>query len=686
MKVLMISEKDAANFSLAAIERAFKEKYHKVDIYAPFVSLNVLRMFDKEILVKSINDLTEEAIKDYDIVFTSVLAMVELRRKNLLHEKKFIFTYDFLIHGEIVIGGDFNFAPSLYNTTGPYYSEFEFAKMGIGEPRFDSLVYSESSSSNIILFIDSGHYPFGLKAKNILAKLLLSICEKFPDYELRIAPRYLPTDEVVTHLNKLHIFKIIEEKTSGKLPSNLKMLNEHTDIMESINQCKTVICMYTTSYISALVAKKGLIIIEGLPNEDVYDIREKRFMQTREGMKGSRALVHYSEVLEYLPNGIHAPHNHVSKELTNTRHVAEKIVSVTEYIFGEYLKKGVFPDKRFYEYENYKDNMVARENADWEMIISERLENTLKQRLLGKFQSRINAQLNLDKLIYYVESIKINNRLSKDIFDTAFNDMRYISAEILIDNHKVLEQDDIDFGILLEAYIITQRYDCIKQLRARNLGAYYFFRGKVAADEGDKMFAQQLYTKYISISHGRAFTKEISDLSQYRAEASIYLVELYLDQNDYATAKYYLNLYEIYSRKKNARFSRLIARGEAYRLLHEKWENIKGSGSSDLIVDRVRDGSIMIYGAGTITEHLVLTTAGLKQKIKVLIDQNSADGERFGFPLISPEQIVNYPDIKTILVTVPHAFEQIRSILMSIRNDLEIISISDLVDLEKDEL
>jgi hypothetical protein len=685
LNILMISERDAGNQSLAVIARAFREKGHVVAIYAVFVSEYVLRMFDEMEKIKCIDDLSNEVINQYDVIFTSALIMEELRAKGVLYQKKYIFTYDYLIHGEAVNGGDFNFAPSLYNTTGPYYSELKYPKMGIGEPRFDNLIKS-NVGSNVLLFIDSGHYPYSEKGKEEVANLLLAICRKFPEYELCIAPRYLPNDKIVTHLNTMHLYDVLEKQSKGKLPANLNLTKHHVDLMELINRSKTVLCMYTTAYISALVAQKGLIIIDGLPNEDALEIRHKRYLQIREGMKGSGALVDYKQVLDYLPEGIQAPDSHVQKELTNIHLVAEKIVTVSDHIFRNFIKKGIFPQNINYEYDEFPNNIIARKNAIWETIISDRLENTIKKILLRRVQARVHGNICLDTLLFYVQSLKHNNLLSIEAFGQAYNNFINISAEILINNYKILEEDDIDFGILLESYYIKKRYNCIKKVKERNLGSYYFFRGKVAVEDDEKLLAQQLFLKYLSISHGRAFLKEISDLPQYRAEASIYLVDMYLDQNDYATAKYYLNLYEIYSRKKNARFSSLIARGEAYNLLHEKWENIKGSGNTDLIVDRVRDGSIMIYGAGTITENLVLNTAGLKHKIKVLIDQNSADGERFGFPLISPEQIVNYTDIKTILVTVPHAFEQIRNILMSIRNDLEIISISDLVDLEKDEL
>ena len=71
----MISEKDAANTSLNVIAKAFREEGHKVSIYAPFGSDNVLREFkasNQEI--HNFAELTEEVVSDFDVIFSSVFS------------------------------------------------------------------------------------------------------------------------------------------------------------------------------------------------------------------------------------------------------------------------------------------------------------------------------------------------------------------------------------------------------------------------------------------------------------------------------------------------------------------------------------------------------------------------------------------------------------------------------------
>jgi len=91
-------------------------------------------------------------------------------------------------------------------------------------------------------------------------------------------------------------------------------------------------------------------------------------------------------------------------------------------------------------------------------------------------------------------------------------------------------------------------------------------------------------------------------------------------------------------------------------------------------------GYLMVYGAGSITENLIITTENLYKKVKCLIDAYCDDDAKFGLPVIRTEHINNFPDINTVLVTVPHAFEQIKSNLKNIRNDINVLSISDLLE------
>ena len=86
----MITEKDSANVSLAKIANAFLKKSHEVIIYALYYEKSVLRFFDKRILRFPLDDLTEDMIHTFDIVFASSVANSGLINKNLLSLHKII--------------------------------------------------------------------------------------------------------------------------------------------------------------------------------------------------------------------------------------------------------------------------------------------------------------------------------------------------------------------------------------------------------------------------------------------------------------------------------------------------------------------------------------------------------------------------------------------------------------------
>ena len=194
MKILMITEKDAANVSLARISDSFLNNGNEIVIYAPYFAENVLKFFDKRIPRFPLSDLSDDLVSSCDIIFASSLVSYWMADKNLLSIKKPIFTQNYLINQQLQWGGDICFVPSLATTLTDYDQYLYYSKIEIGEPKYDHVSLT-SPDTKIFLFIDSGHYPFGKKGKKELARTLLDICKTFPDYELWIKPRFLPGDQ-----------------------------------------------------------------------------------------------------------------------------------------------------------------------------------------------------------------------------------------------------------------------------------------------------------------------------------------------------------------------------------------------------------------------------------------------------------------------------------------------------------
>lgn len=542
MNFLFIAEKDAANASLGEIIKELKRRGHYIKIYAPFFSENVLRFFCVDENVCLISELIRKDIEDCDIIFASVTSSAFIASCGLFFERKPIFIQNYLIDRQVGWEGDICFVPSLESVKTAYDSVMNFARVGIGEPKYDNKGVT-NCKENRLLFIDSGHYPFGRRAKQELAKTLLHICKEFPTYELWIKPRFLPQDKVVTHMQGLHLYEVIEELTAGKIPPNLIMLKEHYDLKEMINQSHTVLCMHTTAFVGACVADKGLVVLDGLPNEDTYDIREKVFGRIRETLLETGAVIHYTKVDEILPHGIKCSREYLKKILAETSDVAIKICEVTEYLYNAYYAKGKFPTINELSYENIEKCVTENKEMTWEKRIKERCKNYLMFRMLTQIDYRVKTELNVcmlyEKIRYFMENMKSLNQVNFENLIKAANVAR---DDCIICNADEMMNDTIDQGVLLNALYCRGRYDEIKRFENTEIGAYHMFRGFVAIeDEDDIGLAIAELEKYMKISLERVFVKEISDMSNNKMKAFYVLISLLCKQREKEKAQYYFN-------------------------------------------------------------------------------------------------------------------------------------------------
>lgn len=545
MKILMITEKDSANVSLARIADAFVKSGHKVIIYALYYEKNVLRFFDERIQKFPLGELTEDAASTFDIVFASSTAQNGLINKNLLLLHKPIFTQNYLIDKQVQWGGDFCFVPSLFSTATEYDKYLNYSKIEIGEPKYDS-VRSSYIDHKRFLFIDSGHYPFGSEGKRELAKTLLDICESFSDYELWIKPRFLPEDQVITHKNSIQLYDIIENESGGKIPKNLIMLREHRDLSELIEQSRTILCMYTTAFVGAYALGKGLVVLDGLPNEDVYDVRWKTFHRIRDNMAGSGAVVDYRKVKEVLPQGIKCPESYFRYLLAEKENTADKIREVVEYIYGEYYRTQKFPQICECAYQNYKKMLRIDVNLDWDKVICNRYAGCLLQRMLSLIDYHVNASLNVSSLFEHIEKIKKAEYHTDNIFKQMTKNVYQYRDECIVKNKEAMMADDIDSGILLNAFYNLKQYDEIVNFSKKSIGAYYLFRAFVEYEKGKNETVIIDLKQYMQLSLHRAYIKEISDMSNNRFKAFYILIKCLSESGKKQEALYYFKKMDTY--------------------------------------------------------------------------------------------------------------------------------------------
>lgn len=671
MKILMITLRDGQNMSLAKIADAFLRRGHEITIYAPFYAENALKFFDKRIPKFPLEDLTKDIAAGCDIIFAASAALIFSTGNSILSVHKPIITYNFSIGGNETYGGDFCFVPSLPTTETEYDKYIDCPRIGIGEPKFDRMVQKDTDAKRF-LFIDSGHYPFGTEGKRELARTILDICQSFPDYELWIKPRFLPGDELITHKNNLHLYNVIQEEAGEQIPKNLVMLTEHRDLMELIERCCTVLCMFTSAFPGAFVSGKGLVVLDHLPSEDIYDVRQRIFDRIRRIMLGSGAVIDYKRVKEFLPEGVKCSDEYFRYLLTEKENTADKVCEVTEWLFDTFYKQQTFPKGCQCDYKDYKDSIREDEGMTWDKAISNRYANIVLETML-KLRYYVKAKLDVTTLVKRVDEVRQNGYISEADFKRLCDNPYVYRNECLIENKNNLLEDDIDCGILLNAYYYFKKYDEIINFPRQNIGAFYLYRGLVADEQGDKELAIFNLEKYMSLSLGRAYVKEISDLPELRVEACYLLIVYWMEEGDAEKARYYLKkLKEPDDERKKK-----IITTPGWKQLYDSYvhwaEGIVNHYAS--IKKEFSDKPVLIYGAGLTGKKIVPL---LKDRIVAFVDKYSHAQELYQIPVIRPDKINDFKDVHIILVTVLNGFESIKKDLLDIRSDLVIFSINDL--------
>lgn len=679
MKILMITEKDAANASLARIADAFIARGHEVTVYAPYYTSSVLMFFNERIEKHPFSELTLEKAKQFDVVFTATVSVAYLNREDLLSLSKPIFTHNYLIDKQVSWGGDICFVPSYRTVASKYDNHFKYSRVGIGEPKYDSKCDKRKDNKRF-LFIDSGHYPFSNVGKQELAKTLVSICKKHPDYELWIKPRFLPGDKVLTHRNSVHLYDVIRNVSDNNVPTNMIMLEEHRDLQELIEESHTIICMYTTAFVGSYVAGKGLVVLENIPTEDVYDVRLKNFERIRENMEMSGALIDYHDVNDLLPDGHKCSKEYMDFLLDEKESSAKKICEVVEYLYANFYSKNLFPKIEYCTYKDFREIFTVDEKMTWDKLVDIRYTNYILFRMLILIDFHVKGRLDVSSILEKMKELEGSSDF--DRFENMVKNIYRYRDECLVANKDIMLKDDIDAGILLNAYYLLRKYDEIKQFPKKDLGAYHLFRAFVASEvEKDIPKVKAELKQYFDMTTGREFIKEISDMSNNKMKAYQMLISILVQEENYEEAKIYLQAMEAAYKEIYlvSDYSEPIAdsiQGQRYSYIH--WMNGKVYGKDSVLHEILPDERILVYGAGVISKQILLKHDLVKEKVAAFIDSYTQAVEIGGIPIIRLNELEGYGDIKTIIVAVPHQYEAIKKEILERKTDIRVLSVNEL--------
>ena len=523
MNILVIASVDATNLSIQNVVREFIERGHKVDVYGRFMDYKSIRMFSELGLeVKPVTQLSKATVKKYDVAFCGTDAMNILRWYDI-----YVFNYNFIfINSWPTEGSDFMF--TICNER-PMRCHEDCATMPVGNPKNDTRTFMRTNEKQI-LYIDAGHTPFGTVGKQRVARMLLEASERFPEYQIVVKPRWLLSDKRNrTHWNKDHIYALLNELADGKLPPNLVLLDRHRDLQELIDESVSVITTSYSCYLDAALRSKGVLIVGGLDSEDKYEVRknvlEKQHIDLAED---TGCLVDVSEICDYLPYGKMCSEAHLEKLIPYRTGASERIVDVMEWVYENYLSKGLFPEIKPYSYETYRETMCADPAVDFTVLKQKRLRNAIINST--RTFDWVDADINWDRYFETLEKTYRDIPLNEEGFWTLNAQMEDLRKEILIANQSKLMDDPLNQALVFQAYYDLKLYDAISDFPEQDVLAwspYYYYMGFIEFDRGATDSGLLYISKYFQEVNGRDFEKYYQDTIGFYRKAIMGFGEKY---------------------------------------------------------------------------------------------------------------------------------------------------------------
>lgn len=306
LHALFISAFDSTNYVFVNIIKELRKRGHKFTVVVRDEDdfINTKMYINEGIPFIAADSFEMQQLNNIDFVFSAPLryGVYNKLMEKIQEQKKFIITFANLFSSIVM-----RVKPDLCFCIGQGKID-EFKKYGlkyncvaIGNPQYDTLIeakkngtYAPKEEIKKVLIIDQGGYPFGVEGKTILGNLISKIAKSNPDMEFTIKPRYLP-DESGRQLHKLseHLYDYIPE-----VPDNLILLKEPTILEELILGFDAAMTTWSTAFLDAAVLDMPTILIDGIPSQDIFDVRLQRVEEAYGVLRESGCVQDYHDLMD----------------------------------------------------------------------------------------------------------------------------------------------------------------------------------------------------------------------------------------------------------------------------------------------------------------------------------------------------------------------------------------------------
>lgn len=559
-RILIILGKDVHNKSTHRIYKECQKRGFKIEIYSTDMNDNHALLFNNDnVEIKDIRLISDDDINKCDYIFSAVPLF---GYPIFLRAHKYIFLNPSTHFDEAYFSGDFIFTVRdldvpLIEGEKMAIEELNYRKslpaMATGGPQFFEKE-KRDNKAGVILFVDAGHYPFGTKKE--LANYIVEIALYCSDYELRIKPRYLPTDISTTHVNKENLISYLDEMND--LPPNIKIIREHTDLSDELEQVELVICPEgTSSYEEAILQRKRIIIFTGFPNMESMIWSKRRLQHYNKIPKELQCRINYKDIFKYLPDGFEIAMEDLNKSFYKLEGVDTDIVDAMEYIFEKYISKNNFPKALYYKSENKFEDLVCDKDITWDDIIASRYKKMLYDEIAIQV-SNLSISIDCNPIVNFIESNTMFTNAEN--FNDKLEQLRSILYDIYICNGEIMMESAYSQSLLCMAYYKQKRFEEFAPQEMKCKAYYSYCQGKNLFDEGKYEDSVALFLVYFDEVNKNQYEVSLADDPSVKAMAHYYYGATLFHMGDNDGAYKHLSICDAYWNGKHIKAKEYLSR------------------------------------------------------------------------------------------------------------------------------
>ena len=527
MKVLFLLRSDCGNLALAKIAKSFLDMGHKV--YGLLLSNNAndTFMLDLRIIKITLSDAIAKGLNDYSCIIASrnCFFMSNLSFNKLLVDfKGVIFTEHTTLYEGDNVYGDFVFVSGTHNYhTIPKQIIHDIPALSVGclKGKTHPTVSVPDFCSNCILFIESGHYPFGREGRVQLTKCILKLCERYPERDVVLKPRYLPSECATSlHRNADHIYDYIYNLSNGVVPSNLHLLEKHYPLANLINLADVILHTYSSAFAEAVFWDKPIINLADICSLETVDLRKQRFELIKDYIDkiDCNMSVNSDIMIEDAQKcSIESKKYLFGENDASEQSIVDMMITVIEKSnHNQFPTCGYYTDIETVNYSYW----------DFPKIRKIRTAGLIKN-MIYHYAIRFDDFISFDQMATDLVNDIFEKKLCFENIMNRFNDLL---SNYIKHFYEKLINDKINRAALLE-YMYQHNDDCffensIDSFKYKD-AAYYLFFGLFMQKKGNTKCANLMLEKYLKIVSKLPFDETCADSMSYQIQAKNIIRGLY---------------------------------------------------------------------------------------------------------------------------------------------------------------